>query len=163
MSLTYELANEYFDYDPETGLIRWKKDKGHVKAGSVTGCIDSNGYRLIGFNGKRYHAHRIAYLLMEKEWPQHEIDHKCGNKADNRWSEIRPATRSENCKNRSLRKDNTSGMMGVTLHKPSKKWQVSIKYGKKQIYLGYYKDKNEAIKIRKQAEILYGYHENHGR
>jgi hypothetical protein len=62
-----------------------------------------------------------------------------------------------------MHNNNTSGVVGVHWHKRHSKWQVQIGTGGKKRTLGYFKNKKDAIDVRKAAEIGYDYHENHGR
>jgi hypothetical protein len=93
-----------------------------------------------------------------------EIDHKFHKKHDNRKSELRIVTRSQNQMNVDLKSHNTSGVKGVSWHKYHEKWRVFISVNKKQIHLGYFNNFEEAIKVRKAAEEKYyreyGFKEN---
>jgi len=150
-------------YNPETGIFIWLfKNGNHIKMGDIAGSIDAGGYIIIKINGKQYKAHRLAWLYITSFWPKNDIDHKDQVRNNNIFSNLRDATHQINSKNKSMSKNNTSGFAGVTFHKATKKWLVQIKVNYRQIYLGVYKDINEAIKIRKQANIMYGFYENHG-
>jgi hypothetical protein len=69
-----------------------------------------------------------------------ETDHINGNKLDNRRSNLRACTRSENQHNRNKLVGNTSGFKGVTWHIKSKKWASYIVVNNHQIYLGLFQD-----------------------
>lgn len=84
-----------------------------------------------------------------------EVDHINNNPLDNRKTNLRICTHKENLKNMSLSKRNTSGYKGVSWYKRYNKWKVRIVYNGKDIHLGYYDTLDEAIQIRKQAEIKY--------
>jgi hypothetical protein len=84
-----------------------------------------------------------------------EIDHKNRDTLDNRRSNLRIVTRSQNSQNHKLSSNNTSGTTGVHFNKLSGKWVVTIYINRKRIHLGYYFDKNEAIVVRKAAEKKY--------
>jgi hypothetical protein len=84
-----------------------------------------------------------------------EADHKDGNTLNNRMYNLRPASSQQNKMNRKKRKNNTSGTTGVYWESKSNKWCACIYYNKKKIRLGYFNDINEAVKIRKEAEIKY--------
>ena len=91
------------------------------------------------------------------------IDHINGDSFDNRIDNLRLITRAENSKNKKVAINNTSGHVGVLLCKKSNKWRAFINSNGNQIHVGTYEDKAKAVEARKQAEIKYGYHENHGR
>jgi tyrosyl-tRNA synthetase len=85
----------------------------------------------------------------------HLVDHINHDVADNRKRNLRIVTSVENQMNKSLQKNNTSGVTGVSWHSRDNIWEVHIRYKGKQIYLGRYKDFNEAVKARKEAEEKY--------
>lgn len=100
------------DYDPETGVFRWRKSSRNTKPGQVAGYC-AGGYRQIGVNGTVYFAHRLAFLYMTGEWPAHDVDHRNGDRSDNSWANLRSASRSENNQNLGSRSDNRCGAKGV--------------------------------------------------
>jgi len=146
---------ELLEYDPETGVWTWLVSRNGTKGiGSVAGYIQQ-GYRRIKINGKDYRAARLAHLYMTGEWPENEIDHENRIKDDDRWENLRPATRLENNRNQGIRKDNTSGHKGVYWHKQRKKWVAQIVVNRKKIHLGYFDNLEEAVQCRKKAELKY--------
>ena len=153
-------------YSKKTGDFTWKERRGSRAAkGSVAGSEHRHRgkkYWRIRLNKKIYYAHRLAWLYVNGEFPELEIDHIDGNGLNNSWSNLREVTRTENNRNKRLCNNNTSGVTGVHWFKASKKWQAQIRYEGKSVHLGYFKYKEEAIKVRRQAEIDYGYHDNHG-
>lgn len=137
--MTYDEAIEAFEYDPASGKLFWKIDVGKSKlAGKQAGTIN-RGYVKVIFRGKHYMAHRLIWLMEKGRWPPDEIDHINGDKADNRLCNLREATRSENLRNRPVKKNNKLGIKGVV----AKKWkgkiygyQATIMFDGKQHYLG---------------------------
>lgn len=117
----------------------------------------NNGYIVASDkpNGKKiiYWLHRLVMNASDEII----IDHIRGEKSryDNRKSNLRSATKSQNCMNRKKPSNNTSSVTGVRWHKASNKWQVGIGVNGKQIYLGVYDDFDEAVRIRKEAEEKY--------
>ena len=136
--LTQERLKELLSYDPATGVFRWRVSlSNRAPSGSVAGCIRPDGYVQIMIDGKHYLAHRLAWLYVHGELAP-QLDHADGNPSNNRISNLRPATQSQNNGNARKRSDNTSGKKGVSWHKRDKKWQSRIKHNGRQIYLGYF-------------------------
>ena len=123
----------------------------------------TGGYRGGGIFGKAYSAHRVIWLLHTGSFPLHHIDHINGDRSDNRISNLRAATRTENNRNRRIPNNNTSGAMGVIWSKQDQKWRAQIKVDGRKRHLGYFDNFADAVATRKLAEIKYGFHENHGR
>jgi hypothetical protein len=82
-------------------------------------------------------------------------DHIDRNPFNNRRNNLRQCTHQENCWNRGAHKDGSSGVAGVSWTKKDKKWRAYITVDKKQIHLGYFDDKHDAIKARLVAEQKY--------
>jgi hypothetical protein len=136
---TQERLKELLSYDPETGVFTRLVGRSgpNARAGDVAGCNNGQGYVRIYVDGKPYKAHRLAWFYTHGVWPS-EMDHKNGNRSDNRIANLREVTRAENKANSSAYKNNTSGYVGVSLHKKSGQWIAQIqKDGKKQ-GLGYF-------------------------
>jgi len=159
--MIYSELHEYLFYFPETGDLVWKKQSGHCKIGEVVGYTSKDGYRYFGFKGKTLKVHRAIYLMMTGELPKY-IDHIDQNRLNNKWKNLRQTSITENNRNCSLQKNNSSGVVGVSWSNERKKWMAMIWHNSKPIPLGRFECKDDAIKARKQAEIAYGYHKNHG-
>jgi len=152
---------KHLDYDPETGLFRWKIARQRIKVGEVAGTTNNYGYICIKIFSKRYKAHRLPWLYTHGEFPEDSMDHINRIKNDNRIANLRAVTHTENMRNRSLQSSNTSGHTGVywIKEKKEKKWRVRVK----NIDYGYFKYKQDAIKKSKSVYKELGFHENHGR
>lgn len=83
------------------------------------------------------------------------VDHKKHNLMDCRKKSLRVGTQSNNMMNTTMRKDNTSGTVGVSFDKINGKWVAEIWFNKKKIRLGSFKEKKDAINARKEAEEKY--------
>jgi len=163
MELTQSILKSRLHYEPETGIFTWLVNHHSVKAATVAGSANGNGYIHIGVSGKNTQAHRLAFLYMTGEFPPDEIDHINGARNDNRWSNLRPVSRAENNKNSKRRHDNTSGVTGVSWCKTRKRWAAHIQVDGKPVNLGRFTDFFEAVSARKLAERKYNFHPNHGR
>jgi hypothetical protein len=158
-----EQIRSQLDYDPETGIFRWKAAKGNAAAGSVAGYVRKDRYTEIKVNGTKYKAHRLAWMIHYGVVPDREVDHINNDTQDNRIINLRLATREENSWNSPRRDNNTSGVKGVSYHKKSEKWQAAMDFMGKRIYLGIFETKeaaSEAIKSLRQS--LHGEFVNHG-
>ena len=160
--LTQARLKEVFSYSPETGLFMYLTSAIRTGVGDVAGC-DDNGYVAFRVDGRKYRAHRLAYLYMEGEFPPDGTDHINRCKSDNRWSNLRHASQSANSKNSTMRSDNTSGVTGVYFNKAAGLFHARITVDKKVISLGYYKNIDNAKRDRKLAMVKYGFSEAHGR
>ena len=79
-------------------------------------------------------------------------DHINRNGSDNRRSNLRPCSRAQNQRNRNKQINNTSGIIGVYWHKQNQAWVANISLNSKTVYLGGSPNKEEAIRLRLQAE-----------
>lgn len=151
--LTQDRLKELLDYDKETGAFTRRVTRGwRATAGSTAGTI-KNGYVLIRIDGVKYSAHRLAFLYITGEFPPKHIDHKNGDRSDNRFTNLRHASRSLN--NRNVRAYGTSGIRGVHWNRASNKWHAQIKIDGKSRHIGSFTTEKEAAAARHNAEIAY--------
>jgi hypothetical protein len=159
--LTADCVRSILDYDPETGIFRWKWREGLRKsdntrrAEKVAGSLTSNGYIALRINRQDYQAHRLVWLYVHGVWPADQIDHINGDRADNRIANLREATNQENARNADLRKTNSTGVVGVYWDKRHQKYYAGIIVNDKSIYLGLFSTLEEAAIVRAAAEIKY--------
>jgi hypothetical protein len=86
-----------------------------------------------------------------------EVDHKNGDRLDNRRSNLRVCTHAQNCANRRMREDNKSGFRGVHQGRGRNTWTAQIRLHNKQYFIGNYKTKIEASRAyQKAAKKLFG-------
>lgn len=164
--ITQEKIKSKIHYCAETGVFTWSYGTGLVRSGDKAGRVLSTKfnkkYIQIKIFKKQYLAHRLAHFYMVGEWPESQIDHIDGNGLNNKWSNLRVVSASENCKNKRLQSNNKSGTTGVSFNSQLSKWKAVIYSDKTQIHLGYFSDKFEAVCARKSAERKHGFHINHG-
>jgi|SRR3972149_10393518 len=115
----------------------------------------SHGYakRMGKENGrnKAIYMHRVIFGIAQGK----DIDHINGDRLDNRKSNLRLATDSQNQANSRIRVDNTSGYKGVAKCTNKKKWFAQIQVNKKQIFLGRFSDIKDAVLAYNDAAIFY--------
>lgn len=157
--MTQEELVKYVKYDESTGVFEWIS--GHM-IGKITGARpNSGGYGEIRINGTLYLAHRLAWLYTHGYMP-FQIDHINHDRIDNRICNLQETKQLENTKNCGIGKNNKSGVIGVSWSKERNKWHATIGVKGKTISLGRFEKKQDAIKARKDAEIFYCFHTNHG-
>lgn len=155
--LTVKALRELLNYDPKTGVFTYKVKRRYQihNVGDVAGSVREGRYLVIKINNFAFYAHRLAWLYINGVWPEEMIDHINGNKLDNRFSNLRLATRSQNASNTSRRRTNSSGYKGVVKYK--NKWKAQITHKQKVHYLGLYDTKEEAheayIKAAKSYQL----------
>jgi hypothetical protein len=173
--ISADLARQLLDYDPETGILRWKpRSPEHFRptrrqtaadrcknwnsryAGKIAGGkLDDRGYITVSIFDNHYLAHRLIWLIMTGEWPEHEIDHRYGDGGNNKWEDIRKATPSQNQHNKGLSKRNKSGFTGVTPSKDGKRWRARICLNWKEVSLGEFYTSEEAAEAYRKAKAKF--------
>lgn len=147
MTITHKQLCDALHYDCDTGFFTWIKPRPKIQIGVRAGHSNNRGYRRVEFCGKGYAEHRLAWFYVTKEWPKFQIDHINGNRADNRFANLREATNGQNRAN--SKSYAASGYKGVTFKKwmTKKPWQAAITHNKKVIYLGCFVTPEEAHKV----------------
>lgn len=136
-------------YDPETGTFTLKVAKGRKSAGSLLGSKTVHGYVVIGVNGHKIYAHRLAWLYVYGFFPK-EIDHINRDRSDNRLSNLRSVSRSEN--NMNATRKTTTGHIGVWRN--GKKYSVVRRVSGKRLYLGSYASFDDAVRAYNACEAI---------
>jgi hypothetical protein len=157
---------ECLQYDPLTGLLSWNKrplehfsserewKRWNTRYAGTLALNDLSqpvrGYKKGNIDGVRYKAHRVIWKLVTGEEPGPEIDHRDRDESNNRWKNLREATRSQNCGNRVF-----AGDKGIGQRRG--KWHVRVYKDKACHYIGGLSSKAEAISVRDaKAQELYG-------
>jgi hypothetical protein len=153
---TLERVKELLDYQSISGEFVWKHTKGNrALAGGRAGYVSPGGYKFIKIDGVVILAHRLAWFYNYGVWPKNGMDHIDGQKLNNRLENLRDASASVGSFNRGRMKSNTSGIVGVSWHKLSKKWRAAIRVSGAYIYLGTYVNVRDAQAARLKAERKY--------
>lgn len=170
-----EMLRRIVNYDPSTGLFFWSFKTADDCVGSENRSADDvaswwnskysgkpaflsengHGYLRAKINGTAILAHRAAWAMMTGEHPVHEIDHINRDKSDNRWKNLRQATRLENSRNRSPRSDALSGFLGVSWSRKNDRWRASICVNKRPRSLGYFDLEVDAARAYDASALLY--------
>lgn len=152
--ITKEQALSRFEYFPDTGDILDRRS--NAVAGNIE-VTKTTAYRRIYAFNQTLRGHQIAWLIYYGVWPSGEVDHKDGNGLNNRIENLRDGTRSQNQRNQKLGRKNKSGVLGVSWHTKSGRWQVHIWIEGKRKHIGYYKRLKHAHAARAAAASAHGY------
>lgn len=144
--LTIEILKKVLKYCPESGNFYWLENRIAVVKGDLAGSLEDTGYISIRLGTKPYLAHRLAWFYTYGVWPN-IIDHIDRDRANNRLTNLKNTDQINNCKNRGLNKNNTSGFIGV--YKKRNKWAAEIILDGKKYRLGVYDTPEEAGKAYK--------------
>ena len=153
-NITQELLREYFKY--RDGNLYWLKPTVNwINVGDIAGSDRGDGYREVGFLGGRYLLHRLIFMYHNGYMPN-LIDHIDQDTSNSRIENLRPSDKRLNAYNTELPANNKSGHKGVSWCKNGKKWVVRFKHNGKYLFLGYFTDIEEAIKVRisKEQEVV---------
>lgn len=128
---------------PEQNCAAWNTRRAGSEA--FTASTD-RGVRHGQLMGRMFKAHRVAWVLMTGAWPDGEVDHIDCNPSNNRWSNLRAASRTENSLNKRVRGDSASGVKGVRWKTEKMKWQARIRLNGAEYHLGYFDRVDDAQK-----------------
>lgn len=176
-----DILNQLLRYEPETGKLFWRErtpdmfPTGKYRRERVCAvwnsnyagkeaftAIDTHGYPYGNIFNRKFKAHRVIWCLVHGHWPVNDIDHIDGDCRNNRLENLRCVTHGENLKNQRRPSDNTSGVVGVCWHKQRSKWKAEIQSAGVKMHLGVFENFKDAVKARRDAEVCFGFHPNHG-
>jgi hypothetical protein len=160
-ALNLARLREVLDYDPLTGALTWRTRLSPMcKFGEPAGIIKAQGYRKITIDERNYTASHLAWFHYYGVAPDGLIDHKNGNKADDRIENLRPATHAENSRNMGRNSANTTGFKGVAVfNKPGEptRYRALIRANGERHFLGIFDTPEEAhAAYCRAAELLHG-------
>ncbi len=163
-----------FAYDPETGDLHWRVRTPDMFEDTATRSAEHNcriwnaktagrriqrashhGHLQMKIGGDEFYAHRVIWKMVTGQEPDH-IDHINGRPDDNRMSNLRAASHSQNMRNRKVSKNNRSGRVGV-FKAPGNKWDAQIVGHNGQERLGRFVCFGQACRVRAAAEKEHGY------
>jgi len=172
LDIDIDYLRQRLRYEPETGKLYWlhyeSMPKGWLTkyaSKEAFTCRYGCGYKQGAVDNKLFLAHRVAWALYYGVWPKESIDHINGLPEDNRIVNLREVSHQENQRNKKKHSTNTSGVCGISWDKKSHKWHayINVRGDVKRKNLGWFSNLEEAIRARKEAEMKYEFHENHGR
>lgn len=153
-SLTHAFLIESMGYCEATGVFMRKVSAGPRRAGQSAGHHDkTSGYVVVGLNGTRYLAHRLAWFYVHGEWPEKQIDHRDGCRANNAIKNLRPATQAQNSQNQGPGQGKRVGRQIGVYPARAGRWVAQIGIDGKRICLGTFGTKAEAAKAYMDAKV----------
>lgn len=154
-------VKELLHYEPESGVFTWLPRKGKKTwntryAGKEAGFDwtptgSGVSYRSIRIFDWPFLGHRLAFLYMTGEWPAHEVDHADGDGLNNKWANLRAASKAQNGANCKAKKNNKSGFKGVSYCKATNKFRATIQAEGKWKWLGGFSTAEEAAEAYAEA------------
>jgi hypothetical protein len=129
-------VSDVLSYDPQTGVLTWKVNVGKARVGDVAGGpLKKGGHLTVGFKGRRYLAHRLAWLMHYGAWPVGDVDHKNGNPVDNAIENLRDVAHVVNTQNiREAHKGSAVPLLGVSRTKGGKYVAQLVAHGKRVLH-----------------------------
>jgi hypothetical protein len=157
--LTAEYLREIFDYNPQTGDLHWRIRPAHrVQIGDKAGYSTNNDHVRVTVLSSLYLAHRLIWVYVYGDWPKQQIDHINGVRTDNRISNLREASPSENSENlHKCRSHNQCGFLGV--YERYGRWQARIRTNGITKSLGVFDTAelaHEAYLVAKREDHIFG-------
>lgn len=160
--LTQQDVRDTFDYDPRTGVCKWKTYR--LKAAPGEAIDDrfayNEGLYIISIKSESHPLHRLIYLWMTGEFPDGYVMHKNGNKKDNRWDNLEVCSREKisnhperikkQMKHRPVPKE------GITIT-PGSQWDVFLKLKDgSMVYGGRHMSRAKGREVYLQMKVLFG-------
>ena len=148
--MNIDRLRDAFDLDADTGMLRWKIAHQKVRVGQAAGSVNGNGYLQVQIDRQVLQVHRVVFALAY-DWLPEMVDHVDGDPLNNRPSNLRAATRSENQRNRKTNANSAVGVKGVCWDSRSRKWRVRVQFAGKQQHIGLFADLNDADRAARAA------------
>lgn len=151
--LTAARLRELLHYDPETGAFTCRVKRGNWHVGQTVGCLDTKDkYPRIRLDYVLHLSHRLAWLYVYGEWPK-QLDHIDGDRTNSRIANLRDVSQTWNAQNlHGPRVDNSTGRLGVTFCKDTKKWRAKIQANGASIEVGRFSSLDEASNAYLEAK-----------
>ena len=138
--LSHARLIELLDYNQETGVLTWRQDhSSRARAGGQAGKPRSRGYGGVQIDGVKYPVHKLVIYWYSGLYPYEDVDHRDGDRSNNRLRNLRCAGPLLNAQNRRKpSKNNKTGFLGVAFCKSTRRYRVQILVERKKIHVGRY-------------------------
>lgn len=175
------ILSDLLRYDPESGKLYWKERPVSMFEGGsypaerrqkswnsrcankeAFGHMGNHGYKEGAIFNHLFLAHRVIWALVHGAWPEGDIDHRNGDKLDNRDGNLRDVSTSINCRNSAMKSVNSSGLTGVSYRKDRGHWRARVMVNGKETHLGNFSSAQDAYDARLKVNPALGFSERHG-
>lgn len=144
--LNQSILKEYLEYDADSGHFYNKVSRSsNSKIGDIAGSTNKLGYVVINLLGKRYLAHRLAWLYVYGCWPDNEIDHIDRVKSNNSIYNLRDVSRSINGRNTPVRSHSQIGHKNIKYDKRDRMFSVCLTINGSQRSFGRFNNLTDAL------------------
>lgn len=127
-TLTQERLKELLDYNPETGIFTRAVSHRGSPIGKSVWASNGHGHIRMTVDCRQYVAHRLAWFYVHGKWPSAFLDHINGDRSDNRISNLRECTDSQNQENRhSAPSHSKTKLIGATPHQGGYRAQIRVR------------------------------------
>lgn len=150
--LTVDEARRLFDYNPDTGVLRWRVTSGpRARAGNIAGCKTPYGYTQVQAHGHFHRIHRLVWFMTHGVWPTYHIDHIDGDRSNNRIKNLRDIPNAANHQNiHRANRGNSTGLLGA--YPNGNGWMAKICLNGNKMYLGTFPSPEEAHSVYLKAK-----------
>lgn len=139
-------------YCADSGRFTWIAGQ---RAGRVAGTLRPDGYRQIRLCGESILEHRLVWLYVHGAWPENDVDHRNGDRGDNRLANLRAATRAENKQNENAaHRDSSTGLRGVSWNEAGQAWDARICRDRRTHHLGLFPSPEAAHQAYRRAKAV---------
>ena len=146
-NLSFRQISSLFQYNKDNGLFLRKTGRGAYKREWTAGTRQTNGYMFFIIDGKKYLAHRLAFLLVHGRYPNGVIDHINGVRSDNRIENLRDVSQGQNTKNVKVSVERKMKFAGCYFDSSNGLWAAEAIVKKKRYHLGRFRSKEEAHQV----------------
>lgn len=162
-----EVLRQLLRYEPETGKLFWREREqdwflskracaswnSRYAGKEALNTVNTHGYLQGTLLTEKVQAHRVAWAIQCGAFAVCCIDHIDGNRANNKWGNLREATYEQNNQNRKTSSRSKSGTKGVTWNPARKMWQARIGAGGRRMFLGLFSEKSDAARAYHDASV----------
>jgi hypothetical protein len=151
-TLTQDYLKEILDYDPKTGIFKWKVSKRKTREGDIAGSVNTYNRRVISIDGLSFTASRLAFLYMTGVFPVHSLRHLNKKNADDSWDNLKEVVPLFKRKVPNIADKPPGKYPGIHWRVRKAHWEVKFYTNGRHIILGCFDTFDEAVECKKEAD-----------